>query len=54
MPTYVYRCEKCEQTFERVETMSEHGTSKPKCPQCGSKRIAPVPTPFIAKTTKKS
>jgi putative FmdB family regulatory protein len=54
MPTYVYRCEKCEATFEQVETMSEHGKSKPRCPKCGGKRIVSVPAPFIAKTTKKS
>jgi putative FmdB family regulatory protein len=35
MPTYAYRCEKCEETFERFETISEHGTTKPKCLKCG-------------------
>jgi len=54
MPTYVYRCEQCKETFEQVETMSEHGTSKPKCPHCGSDRIARVPAPFSAKTARKS
>ena len=54
MPTYVYRCEQCKATFEQIETMSEHGTSKPQCPHCGGDRIAGVPAPFIAKTTKKS
>ena len=54
MPTYVYRCEQCQETFEQIETMSEHGTSRPKCPQCGSDRIARVPAPFTAKTAKKS
>ncbi len=35
MPTYDYRCETCDLTFEHVQPMS----SKPlkKCPQCGSK-----------------
>ncbi len=27
MPTYVYRCAKCGETFERIETISEHGLS---------------------------
>jgi putative FmdB family regulatory protein len=54
MPTYVYRCEQCKETFEQVETMSEHGTSKPRCPHCGSDRIARVPAPFMAQTAKKS
>ena len=54
MPTYVYRCEQCNETFEQVETMSEHGTNKPKCPHCGGDRITRVPAPFTAKTAKKS
>lgn len=54
MPTYVYRCEQCNESFEQVETMSEHGTSRPKCPKCGSDQIARVPAPFTAKTAKKS
>jgi putative FmdB family regulatory protein len=54
MPTYVYRCEQCEETFEQVETMSEHGVNKPRCPKCGGDHVMSVPAPFIAKTAKKS
>jgi putative FmdB family regulatory protein len=54
MPTYAYRCEKCGETFEQIETISEHGTSKPKCPKCGSGKIKGVPTAFVAVTGKKS
>jgi putative FmdB family regulatory protein len=54
MPTYVYRCAKCEETFERVETISEHGASKVKCPKCDSDEIVSVPTAFVAMTGKKS
>jgi putative FmdB family regulatory protein len=54
MPTYVYRCDQCQETFERVETMSEHGASKPRCPNCGGDQVVTVPAPFTAKTTKKS
>jgi putative FmdB family regulatory protein len=54
MPTYVYRCDQCQETFERVETMSEHGASKPRCPKCGGDQVVSVPAPFTAKTTKKS
>ena len=39
MPTYVYRCEQCQETFEQVETMSEHGASKPQCPKCGEAAV---------------
>jgi putative FmdB family regulatory protein len=54
MPTYVYRCEQCGDTFERVETISEHGAAKPACPKCGSDNVAGVPAPFVAVTGKKS
>ena len=30
MPTYQYRCDQCEEKFERSETISEHDASKPK------------------------
>ena len=43
MPTYQYRCEECEKTFERTETISEHEVAKPKCPTCGSKKVSVVP-----------
>ena len=53
MPTYAYRCEQCGETFEQVETISEHG-ARPPCPKCGSDKIASVPTAFVAMTGKKS
>jgi putative FmdB family regulatory protein len=54
MPTYVYRCAQCGDTFERTETISEHGATKPSCPKCGSEEVAGVPAPFVAVTGKKS
>jgi putative FmdB family regulatory protein len=54
MPTYAYRCKKCGESFEHVETISEHGTTKPSCPKCGSDKVASVPTAFVAMTGKKS
>jgi putative FmdB family regulatory protein len=54
MPTYAYRCAKCGETFERIETISEHGASKVKCPKCASEEIVSVPTAFVAMTGKKS
>jgi putative FmdB family regulatory protein len=54
MPTYAYHCEACGESFEQVETISEHGASKPQCPKCGSDKIAGVPTRFVAMTGKKS
>jgi putative FmdB family regulatory protein len=43
MPIYSYRCEKCGENFEHVETMSEHEAAKAKCPKCGSKKVSAVP-----------
>ncbi len=54
MPTYVYRCEQCQEIFDRVETISEHGASTPRCPKCGGDKVVSVPAPFTAKTAKKS
>ena len=54
MPTYAYRCEQCEETFERSEAISEHEKVKPQCPKCGGDKVARLPTPFTAVTGKKS
>jgi putative FmdB family regulatory protein len=54
MPTYSYRCEACGATFERVETITEHRTVKPRCPKCDGEQVVQVPTPFVAMTGKKS
>jgi putative FmdB family regulatory protein len=42
VPTYQYRCEECGKTFERTETISEPEVAKPKCPNCGSKKVSGV------------
>jgi putative FmdB family regulatory protein len=54
MPTYSYRCQDCGATFERVETITEHRTDKPRCPKCDGEKVVQVPTPFVAMTGKKS
>jgi putative FmdB family regulatory protein len=54
MPTYAYRCGKCGETFEKVETISEHGAEKPQCPKCRSDNVTSIPTRFVAMTGKKS
>jgi putative FmdB family regulatory protein len=43
-------CEDCGETFDRIERISEHGTTKPLCPKCGSAKVASVPTTFGAMT----
>jgi len=35
MPTYDYRCTKCEHRFEMLQTMSE--APRKRCPECGCK-----------------
>lgn len=35
MPTYEYRCTKCEHRFEMLQTMSE--APRKRCPECGCK-----------------
>jgi putative FmdB family regulatory protein len=54
MPTYQYRCEECEQTFERTETMAEHDVAKPHCPKCGSRKVSVVPGRVYVVTSRKS
>ena len=54
MPTYAYRCEQYGETFERIESISEHGSARPSCPQCGSDKSVSVPAAFVAVTGKKS
>ena len=54
MPTYQFRCQACEQTFERTETISEHEVAKPQCPNCGSKKVSVMPGRVYVVTSKKS
>ena len=54
MPTYEYRCEKCRKRFSCVETISQHGKKRLKCPKCGSVKVMQVFSSFFAKTTRKS
>ncbi len=36
MPTYVYRCEECDQEFERVQRITDDPGAE--CPSCSSER----------------
>ena len=53
MPTYEYRCRDCENVFDRVEPLSEHGARAPNCPKCKSRNVEQVLTSFFAKTSHK-
>jgi len=54
MPIYEYRCTKCEARFSRQEEIEEHGRTLPTCPQCRSRAVEQVLSPFFAKTVRKS
>jgi len=54
MPTYAYRCQGCGKKFNVVESISEHGKAKPKCPKCGSGKVVRVPGLVQVITGKKS
>jgi putative FmdB family regulatory protein len=54
MPTYDYRCPKCNKEFSLILSMKEHGEGKAKCPKCGGKRLEQLITPFQTKTSRKS
>lgn len=54
MPRYLYRCQDCDEKFERAEHIDEHDSAHPKCPNCGSKRVEQVFGSFFAKTSRKS
>ncbi len=54
MPTYVYRCAKCQERFERAEHVSEHESARPECPKCGTRDVESLVAPVFAKTSKKS
>ena len=53
MAQYEYRCLKCSRSFQVIESMTEHGTKKHRCPACKSTRVQQVLTAFFAETKKK-
>lgn len=38
MPTYTYKCIKCENVFELFATYKNYDNIKTKCPKCSSKK----------------
>jgi len=54
MPTYEYRCAKCNRKFQIVMSIQEHGNRRPKCPKCSSARVNQLFSAFFAQTGKKS
>lgn len=54
MPVYDYRCTDCGHDFVTIESLKEHETSKPKCPDCGSVKVERVISGVHVQTGKKS
>ena len=54
MPTYVYRCVKCGEEFEKIMTVAEREQARPACPACKSRQVKQVLGSFFAKTRRKS
>jgi putative FmdB family regulatory protein len=54
MPVYTYRCSSCGTSFERVESMSRHGSEQPICPHCHGNDVEQRFTSVSVKTAKKS
>lgn len=54
MPTYEYQCKECDHVFTLRMHMEEHEKKRPKCPECGSRKLSQKFSTFMAKTAKKS
>jgi putative FmdB family regulatory protein len=54
MPTYVFRCIKCGEEFEKTMTVAQRETARPACPACKGRKVEPVFSGFFAKTRRKS
>jgi putative FmdB family regulatory protein len=54
MATYEYRCQACSEEFSRTEHISEHASSHPTCPRCGSDNVQQLLRSVNVQTSKKS
>jgi len=54
MPTYEYRCRKCNRKFSVVMSLSEHDRRRVACPHCKGHSVEREFSGFFAKTSKKS
>ena len=54
MPSYEYKCTKCNKKFTAILSIGEHGAGKVKCPKCGGKKLEQLITAFQVKTSRKS
>ena len=54
MPSYDYRCSKCNKGFTAILSVKDHDTKKAKCPKCGGKKLEQILSSFMVKTSRKS
>lgn len=54
MPTYDFKCKKCNKEFSLVLTIKEHDEKGFKCPHCNSTEVEQQYSTFFAKTSRKS
>jgi putative FmdB family regulatory protein len=54
MPTYEFRCNKCETSFSIREHIADFGRTKVACPKCKSADVERVLSGFYARTPRKS
>ena len=54
MPSYEYRCPKCNKKFTLTLSIGEHDAGKAKCPKCRGKKLEQLITAFQVKTSSKS
>jgi putative FmdB family regulatory protein len=54
MPTYEFKCEKCNKKFSLILSISEYEKTKFRCPKCKSTKVKQLLTPFQVQTSKKS
>ena len=54
MPTYEFECNKCGHKFNMLESISEHGKHKEKCPKCDAQDVKALVSAVNVKTSKKS
>jgi putative FmdB family regulatory protein len=53
MPTYDFKCEKCQKKFSLSMSISEYENKKFKCPKCNSVKVKQQISHFQVKTSRK-
>ncbi len=54
MPTYDFKCEKCNKKFSETLSVSEYDKTRFRCPKCKSTRVKQQITSFQTVTSRKS